>query len=142
MRNQDTPDALLAEAGRDRRDWGKSLLPTQISSHKTLSGLLVRRWRYECGHRHDTALLIPPKECPECRDLRHRRETEKLQGERVRLLNRRRAREAALMAHDYGERHLICGHCVDSIKADVSWFCEGHASIFSQRKLRGFKEGE
>src|SRR3990172_6937933 len=83
------PDSItdtLKELGADRRDLGKSLMPTQISSHKTLSGLLVRRWQWECGHVYDSALLTPPKECPECRDLRHTRGTEEAErrGERGR----------------------------------------------------------
>ena len=139
MRNQDTPDALLAEAGRDRRDWGKSLLPTQISSNKTLSGLLVRRWRYECGHRHDTALLIPPKECPECRDLRHTREREQLVAKWERNQNRKSATEQAESAHDFGKPHWICRYCIQSRGADAYALGEGHASIFDKRITRGFK---
>ena len=115
------------------------MTPTQISSHKTLSGLLVRRFEYDCGHLHDTALLIPPKGCPSCRDLRHARETEEAERRRVIASNRTIAAERAEKAHDYGQPHMVCSLCLDSIKATVNWFREGQASMFSRRELRGFK---
>jgi len=115
-------------------------MPDHVSSHKTLSGLVVRRWQWECGHVYDSALLTPPRECPTCREARFAREREQLVAKWERNQNRMRAVERAEKAHSYGKPHMVCSLCLDSIKADVSWFCEGHASIFSQRKLRGFKE--
>jgi len=138
MPNQDITDTLK-ELGADRRDLGKSLMPTQISTHQTLSGLLVRRFEYECGHRHDTALLTPPKACPACRDLRHKREREEAERRRVVAQNRKRAAERAENAHDYGKRHWICRYCIQSRGADAYALGEGHASIFDKRIPRGFK---
>jgi len=132
----------LKELGADRRELGKSLMPTQISSHQTLSGLLVRRWQWECGHVYDSALLTPPKACPTCRDARHAREREGLVAKWERNQNRTIAAERAEKAHDFGKPHIVCARCVDSRAVDAKTLCEAHASMFSQRKLRGFKEGE
>jgi len=115
--------------------------PEQVSSHKTLSGLVVRRWRDEFGHEWDTILNGPPKACPTCRDARFARETEEAERRRAILQNRRSATERAENAHAYHSAHWICQFCVLSRSSDAHMLTEAHASMFSQRKLRGFKRG-
>ena len=99
----------------------------------------VRTYRFECEHETKTALLIPPKECPTCRDLRHTRETEERVQRAVITRNRTRAFLEAENAHDYGKPHMVCYYCVQSLSADMYAFGESMADIFSARKIRGFK---
>ena len=99
----------------------------------------VRTYRFECGHETKTALLIPPKECPTCKQERLTRDI--VAGARRAVLsrNRRWAAEMAEKAHSYHLRHLICDYCIESVKADMYVFGERMADVFSARKIRGFK---
>ena len=108
----------------------------QIAARTRSTGLLVRTFRYPCGHEHDTALLTPPRECPKCR---YARDREELAAKWERNQNRKSATEKAESAHDFGKPHMVCYYCVESIKADMYAFGERLADIFSKRIPRGFK---
>ena len=100
----------------------------------------VRVYRYECDHEHSTALLTPPRECPDCRQERYTRETEAGALGRVAVLNARRAVEEANRAHDYGKRHLICERCFLSRQVDAYALTEAHADMFAPKPVRGFQK--
>lgn len=136
-----TDDALhqLAVIGAARRAMGERLMPTQIATRTTPSGLLVRKWRDEYGHEWETILKSPPN-CPTCREARWAREREERDRRDVLARNRRRASEEAGIAHNFGGRHLICLYCCESRASDAKTLTEACASMFSAKTLRGFHE--
>ena len=109
-----------------------------IATRQTETGLVVRRYRYPCGHEAETALVTPPKMCPTCREERWEREREESERRRILAQTRRSAAEEAERAHDYGKRHMICQRCVDSRAADAKTLTKAHAQIFSREEIRGF----
>ena len=109
-----------------------------IATRQTETGLVVRRYRYPCGHEAETALVTPPKMCPTCREERWEREREESERRRILAQTRRSAAERAERAHAYGKRHWVCGHCVLSRGVDAAALTEAHAQIFSQVEIKGF----